>query len=63
MLIFSFNKLTHKEFDCLQPCKRNIRTAIFYTKQNNLEAEGNIAFSFGVNKTSMYITDICANFQ
>ena len=37
-------------------------TAIFDIKQNNVEAKGNVAFFFGVNKTSIYMTGICAKF-
>ena len=50
------------EFDCLQPRKRNIHTAIFDTKQNNVEAKGNIALFFGLNKISVCMTGICAKF-
>ena len=39
------------EFDCLQPFKTNIHTAKFDTKQNNIEAKGNVASFFGANTT------------
>ena len=53
-----------RDFDCLQPRKRNIQTAIFDKKKknNNIEAKGNVAFFFGVNKTLVRMTGICAKF-
>ena len=50
-----------KEFYCLQPCKRNKHSAIFDTKKKKVEAKGNVTFFFGVNKTSIGMTGICAN--
>ena len=61
--MFIFSVVVVREFDCLQPRKRNIHTAIFDTKQNNVEAKGNVAFFFfGLNKTSVCMTGICAKF-
>ena len=61
--MFIFSLVVVGEFDCLQPRKRNILTAIFDTKQNNVEAKGNVAFFFfGLNKTSVCMTGICAKF-
>ena len=49
--MFIFSLVVVREFDCLQPRKRNIHTAIFDTKQNNVEAKGNVAsFSSGLIK-------------
>ena len=62
--MFMFSLVVVREFDCLQPRKRNIHTAIFDTKQNNVEAKGNVAFFFfELNKTSVCMTGICAKFQ
>ena len=52
MNMFMFSLVVVRGFDCLQP-RKNIHTAIFDTKQNNVEAKGNVAFFFfGLNKTS-----------
>ena len=61
--MFIFSLVVVREFDCLKPRKRNIHIAIFDTKQNNVEAKGNVAFFvFGLNKTSVCMTGICAKF-
>ena len=64
MFIFSLNRLVVvREFGYLQPGKRNIHTAIFDTKQNNVEAKGNVAFFFfGLNKTLVCMIGTCAKF-
>ena len=61
--MFIFSVVVVREFDCLQPRKRNLHTAIFDSKQNNVEAKGNAAsFFFELNKTSVCMTGICAKF-
>ena len=60
--MFRFSLVVVREFDCLKP-RKNIHTAIFDTKQNNVEAKGSVAFFFfGLNKTSVCMTGICAKF-
>ena len=47
-----------REFDCLQLCEKNIHTAIFDTKQNNVETKGNVAFFlFGLDKTGICVKE------
>ena len=49
--MFIFSLVVVREFACLQPRKRNIHNAIFDTKQNSVEAKGNVAFfSSGLRK-------------
>ena len=42
--MFIFSLVVVWEFACLQLRKRNIHNAIFDTKQNSVEAIGNVAF-------------------
>ena len=61
--MFIFSLVVVREFACLQLRKRNIHNAIFDTKQNSVEAKGNVAFFFfGLNKISVCMTGNCANF-
>ena len=66
MLIFSLSRITPCSSEvvyCLQPCKTNIHAAMFDTKQNNVESKANVAFFFGVNKTSICMTAFVPNFH
>ena len=62
--MFIFSLVVVREFDCLQPRKRNIHTAIFDTKQNNVEAKGNVAFfSSGLIKHQYVWQEFVPNFH
>ena len=62
MFILSLNRLTvcRSEGICLQPCKTVY--VILDIKQNNVEAKGNVAFFYGVNKASICMTGVCTKF-
>ena len=65
MFIFSLNNLTpcRSKRVYLQPYKTNIHTAMFDTKQNNVDTKGTVAFFFWINKTSIYKTAFVPNFH
>ena len=62
--MFIFSLVVVRDFACLQLRKRNIHNAIFDTKQNSVEAKGNVAFFFfELNKISVIcMTGNCDKF-
>ena len=62
--MFIFYLVVVREFACLQSRKRNIHNAIFDTKQNSVEAKGNVAFfSSGLIKYQYVLQEIVPNFH
>ena len=62
--MFIFSLVVVREFACLQLRKRNIHNAIFDTKQNSVEAKGNVAFfSSGLIKYQYVWQESVPNFH